>query len=353
MIEQLRNIPHEKIEFVGTIILLSWMVLMVVLERLFPFTKGVKIFRKGFWTDFVWYTLIQSYALKILIFDYIIIPIKIHFLPDGVAWFNNQSMLYLILFFLFTHDFYIYVFHRMQHGNKWLWRTHEAHHSIRECDWLAGSRSHFLEILINQTIEFLPIFLLLDYKVALIIVPIKALLDALFGLWIHSNTKIDIGVFKYFINSPQLHKWHHSNHDEVFYANYATKFSVFDFLFKTSFLPARKGKTPTLYGLPYRYPHDFFLQSIYSLFRFKQDDEVVKSYSDFSARIRVKLMDMFVPKGLRNFIHDQLFDLNNAKYAEMSCSHCSSTLNVYCKDTTVYFKCPVCGTQTTVEHEGK
>ena len=65
-----------------------------------------------------------------------------------------------VLFFLLTHDLYIYLFHRWQHANKWLWRTHEAHHSTKEVDFLAGTRSHALEILVNQTIEFAPIVLL-------------------------------------------------------------------------------------------------------------------------------------------------------------------------------------------------
>jgi len=63
-------------------------------------------------------------------------------------------------FFLVTHDLYIYLFHRLQHSSSLLWRIHEAHHSVREVDWLAGTRSHALEILINQTIEFLPMTLL-------------------------------------------------------------------------------------------------------------------------------------------------------------------------------------------------
>ena len=41
-----------------------------------------------------------------------------------------------VLFFLVTHDFYIYWFHRWQHHNPVLWRTHEAHHSGKHVDWL-------------------------------------------------------------------------------------------------------------------------------------------------------------------------------------------------------------------------
>ena len=88
----------------------------------------------------------------------------------------------------------MYWMHRFQHNNKYLWRTHEAHHSVREVDFLAGSRSHFSEILINQTIEFAPIFFLLDIESAMYMYPAKALLDAVWGMWTHANVNVNTGL---------------------------------------------------------------------------------------------------------------------------------------------------------------
>ncbi len=345
MIEQLKIIPAATIEYYGTLILLFWILFIILLEHYYPYTKGLKFFRKGFWTDFIWYTLIQSYFLKIIIFDYIILPIKKEILPNGVDWFNNQSMLFLLLFFLITHDFYIYLFHKFQHSNKFLWRTHEAHHSGKECDWLTGSRSHFLEILINQTVEFLPIFILLDFDLAMHIVPIKALLDAIFGLWIHANTKVDIGVLKYFINSPQMHQWHHSNHKEVFYANYATKFSFFDFLFKTAYLPRNSKVKPLLFGLPYIYPNDFFLQTCYSMVRFPVIVKKMEKIGNFSEKIRRSLFEIITPKSFHKYLTCFLFDSSNQKYRINICGKCGSALNTY------YFEqkfCKVCNYCTNI-----
>ena len=160
------------LEIITTSILLSWICFMVFLERKYPYRKGVKFFREGFWLDFVWYTLIQSYFLKILIFDYIIAPSEVALGMDESGYLSHWPIWALVLFFLITHDFYIYWFHRLQHTSKFFWRTHEAHHSVKDVDWLAGSRSHVGEIIINQTIEFAPIFFLLDVKTAAIVVPV-------------------------------------------------------------------------------------------------------------------------------------------------------------------------------------
>src|SRR5262249_11657509 len=150
----------------------------------------------GFWVDLVGYGLVQSYLLGFVI----------TWLIEAADRGSGLSRLHLVsawpvglqlLFFFVTHDFYIYCFHRLQHHSPRLWRIHEAHHSVYDVDWLAGTRSHPLEILINQTIEFAPIALLgAAPKVALM----KATLDAVWGMYIHSNLGVHTGRLQWIIN---------------------------------------------------------------------------------------------------------------------------------------------------------
>jgi len=275
---------------ITTIIFFSWAGFMMLLERLYPYTKGMRFFRDGWWLDFIWYSVIQSYFLKILIFDYIIAPTKEHMGLANSGILSHWPIWALVLLFLVTHDFYIYWFHRLQHESKFFWRLHEAHHSVKEVDWLAGSRSHVLEIVINQTIEFAPIFLLLDNKTAAIVVPIKALIDAVWGMWIHSNIDAHTGKLQYVINGPEMHQWHHSDHKPVFYSNYGTKFAFWDWIFGTAFLPGLKPfkyqlLKPEKFGLPYDYPRDYFAQHWFSFHRFdvRKFESIpwVRSYLDW------------------------------------------------------------------------
>ena len=252
----------EKTTLITTIILFTWIAFIIAWERIAPYRKGLPFFREGFWVDLIWYTLIQSYFLKILIFDYIIAPVQHHYGWNGIKFFQDLSLTEQVLFFVVTHDLYIYLFHRLQHANKVLWRTHEAHHSGKEVDWLAGSRSHVLEIIINQTIEFAPIVLLGANP---LVVPIKALMDAVYGMFIHSNINVSFGKLKYIFNGPEMHQWHHADNVAVFYMNYSTKLSLWDWLFGTIYLPPHK---PEVYGLYYDYPDDYFLQHAFSFKRF-------------------------------------------------------------------------------------
>ncbi|MEP6610956.1 MAG: sterol desaturase family protein [Mucilaginibacter sp.] len=260
-----------------TTILICWIIIVIAWERISPYRKGLPFFREGFWVDLVWYTLIQSYVLKIVIFDYIITPLQHSIAWQGFAFFKSWSIAEQVLFFLITHDLYIYLFHRLQHSSKILWRTHEAHHSGKEVDFLAGSRSHAAEIIINQTIEFAPIVILGAHPE---VIPIKAMLDAMFGMFIHANINVKLGRLKYIFNSPELHLWHHANYREVFHANFSTKFALWDYLFGTVYDPGFKpGNQPENWGLYYDYPKDYFLQHAFSIKRF--DEKALLKYKWF------------------------------------------------------------------------
>jgi sterol desaturase/sphingolipid hydroxylase (fatty acid hydroxylase superfamily) len=249
----------------------------VWLERKYPYTRGIPVFREGFWVDLIWYTFIQSYFLKIVIFDYIIQPMDAHWHLPSRFLVGSWPVAMQVLFFLVIHDLYIYWFHRAQHHSKLLWRTHEAHHSNKQVDWLAGTRSHSLEILINQTVEFAPIVLLGANP---IVVPIKALIDAVWGMYIHANIDVRMGKLQFIINGPEMHQWHHSDDRAVFYSNYSTKFAIWDWLFGTAYLPGRK--KPTEFGLPYAYPKDYFLQHWFAVKRFDERN-LVDRYPLFRA----------------------------------------------------------------------
>lgn len=230
------------LEILSPAVIVGSALLFIFLERCFPYTKGQRLFHEGFFSDLFLYTFLQSYVLAWAIFGFI-------------NWLDHQSGLSRlqivsdfpiwaqVVFFVLTHDLYIYLFHRWQHRNKWLYRIHEAHHSPREMDWISGSRSHSFEILINQTIEFAPIILLgASPEVAVI----KGMVDAVWGMYIHSNINVKSGALQYVINGPEMHRWHHAK-GKGNSVNYATKFAFWDWLFGTAYLP--KDEKPKLYGL--------------------------------------------------------------------------------------------------------
>lgn len=234
------------VQVLSLFIISSAAVLMVVLEKFFPYTKGQKIFREGFFNDIIMYSIVQSYLLGLIIFGFLN-WIKFNTNLYQYSLIGSWPVWIQVLLFVVSHDFYIYWFHRWQHNNKILWRTHEAHHSPKSVDWLSGARSHSLEILINQTIEFAPIILL---GAAPEVAVYKGMISAIWGMYIHSNIDVRMGKLQYFINGPEMHRWHHSDDGgREFQNNYSTKFAVWDWIFGTAFLPDPQIRKPKQYGL--------------------------------------------------------------------------------------------------------
>jgi len=239
------------------IIIVTASLVLAVLEKRFPYNPGQPVLRQGFFVDLVMYGLVQSWLLGQLI-------------TALVQWFDGRtglSRLYLVsawplwaqfLLFLITHDFYIHWFHRAQHASAMLWRIHEAHHSVKEVDWLAGTRSHALEILINQTVEFAPIVLL---GASPEVWMIKATVDAIWGMYIHSNLDVRLGWLETFINGPSMHRWHHARSLANRNANYGTKLGIWDRLFRTAYQPCHRAQD---YGLADEtmYPEGFWGQQL-------------------------------------------------------------------------------------------
>ena len=251
-------------EILSLLIIMSWAIVLTLLERLFPYQKGYKIFRKGYWMDLFWYTIVQNYFLGIAI-AFIIRTIdssthlsRLHLLSDWALW--QQFLLFFI-----THEVWQYWFHRLEHRNPYFWRVHEAAHATPEVDWLVGSRSHAFEILIAQTFEFAPIVLLgATPEVAIL----KATVDAVWGMYNHSNIDVKHGFLIYFFNGPQLHRWHHAmNLPTRRGANFATKLSLWDWLWGTAYLP--KADIMPEYGIRNNedYPSYSYFKQLWLIFR--------------------------------------------------------------------------------------
>ena len=239
---------------------------IIALERLRPYDRQ-RFWRRGLGVDLIGYALIQSAVLTVVIRGLVALLTALPGAAQLTAYrlVGDWPVAAQLAVFIVTHDFYIYWFHRAQHRIPLLWRLHEAHHSAREVDWIAGSRSHALEIVINQTIEVAAMVLLgaspevMLYKGAISIVS---------GMWIHANIDLDLnlrlGWLSYVINGPELHRWHHA----IDYAppgkNYATKFALWDHLFGTA---DRRPGRPAGYGLAEGFPDGFLAQQAHAFRR--------------------------------------------------------------------------------------
>ncbi len=257
---------------------------LIILERLYPYNPGQKIFREGFWLDLIGYGLVQSYVLGMAI------SALIEWI-DRTGQFSRAQIVthwplwVQCVFFLGLHDLYIYSFHRTQHKFPFLWRTHEAHHGTDDVDWLSGARSHPLEIMINQTIEFAPIVLL---GASPAVPVIKGALSAVWGMYIHSNIRVSpdrplTRAVQKVINGPGMHRWHHAICDErAMNKNFGTKLAIWDWLFGTAFFPSDSTAKKFGLGDP-NFPQTYVGQTMYAFRQEKAQSDEASSKAALSA----------------------------------------------------------------------
>lgn len=157
-----------------------------------------------------------------------------------------QSLPIVVQFLLavLVADLGQYWLHRFYHVVPWLWRFHAVHHSSTAMDWLAGSRVHFVEVLLTRTAVLMPLMLLGFAPQALnayvILVGVQAVLA-------HANVRINGGWLEYVLVLPRYHHWHHARHPDYIYKNYAIHLPLVDMLFGTFKLPTKEW--PARYGV--------------------------------------------------------------------------------------------------------
>ena len=135
--------------------------------------------------------------------------------------------------------------HRAYHNVPWLWRFHSVHHSSRHMDWLAGSRIHFVEIVLTRGFVLLPLVVLGFAPAAINAYVILVGLQAVLA---HANLGLRFGWLEYLLVLPRYHHWHHARQPDYVDVNYAIHLPLVDMLMGTFKRPPR-GQWPSEYGV--------------------------------------------------------------------------------------------------------
>jgi sterol desaturase/sphingolipid hydroxylase (fatty acid hydroxylase superfamily) len=228
-------------------------VLVFAIERIFSSAPKQEVFRDGFGQDLFWLVFNTQYVSWMLatVSVYTISWLNAAFFHFGLPSPESIGLiagwppgLQFIVFFVLK-DFIDWNVHRTLHRVPWLWEFHKLHHSIERLDWLTTFRAHWAEAVIYKFAVYLPLVVLgVDERVIFAILVVSLLIQEL----IHANLKWDWGPFRYVLNSPGLHAWHHAV--EMHGAggqNFAITFTVWDWLFGTAYFP-RDGSPPSALG---------------------------------------------------------------------------------------------------------
>lgn len=213
------------------------------LERIAPWRKNQRVFRKGIWQDLFWLIFNGHYFGVLLAIatggligwlnDFLFLhgwPV-----PQSIDLVGGTPLWVQFVVFIVVKDFVEWNIHRLLHLVPALWEFHKLHHSIEELDWIGNMRFHWMEIVVYKTLSYLPLVVLgVEDQIVFII----AIVNTLIGHLNHSNLSISWGVLRYVINSPRMHVWHHDVVSRFRGGqNFGITLSVWDWLFRTAYMP--------------------------------------------------------------------------------------------------------------------
>ena len=237
------------------------------LEIVFPWRKEQSIFRKDFWLD-GFYMFFNFFVFSIAIAGFYSI-LNIAFNDLGITTkslavinLSDLPMWAQLVFFFVVLDFVQWFTHLLLHKFSFLWKFHKVHHSVKEMGFAAHLRYHWMENIFYKPLKTFAVMILGGFEPEqAYIVHFTAITIGHFN---HANIKITWGVFKYLFNNPVMHLYHHAYTlpKDRFGVNFGISLSLWDYLFKTNYIPEDSGTIELGFKGDDQFPKSFLKQQL-------------------------------------------------------------------------------------------
>lgn len=237
------------------------------LEIVFPWRKEQSIFRKDFWLD-GFYMFFNFFVFSIAIAGFYSI-LNIAFNDLGITTkslavinLSDLPMWAQLVFFFVVLDFVQWFTHLLLHKFSFLWKFHKVHHSVKEMGFAAHLRYHWMENIFYKPLKTFAVMILGGFEPEqAYIVHFTAITIGHFN---HANIKITWGVFKYLFNNPVMHLYHHAYTlpKDRFGVNFGISLSLWDYLFKTNYIPEDSGSIKLGFKGDDQFPKSFVKQQL-------------------------------------------------------------------------------------------
>ena len=262
---------HVQNYFYGLIII---SLIVFVLEIVFPWRKNQPLIRKDFWLD-IFYMFFNFFILNLIILI-ALSNVTSQLLNDVLSNFNLQlvslqiidiskypKIISLLVFFIIS-DFIQWNTHRTLHRIPFLWNFHKTHHSVKQMGFAAHLRYHWMEPIIYKSMLYIPLALIGGFSVQDVF--IVHFFTITIGHLNHANLGWDYGIFKYILNNPKMHIWHHTKNMPVKYgSNYAISLSIWDYILKTNYVPSDGRDNELGFKNDENFPNNFLDQEMYPI----------------------------------------------------------------------------------------
>jgi sterol desaturase/sphingolipid hydroxylase (fatty acid hydroxylase superfamily) len=246
------------------------------LEILFPWRKEQSTFRRDFWLD-AFYMYFNFFIFAFVISGFYKL-LEVFFMDIGISSksltiidLSTLPMLLQLIIFFIVLDFVQWFTHVLLHKYPFLWKFHKVHHSVKEMGFAAHLRYHWMENVFYKPLKVFGVMILGGFE------PEQAYIVHFVAISIghlnHSNVKITWGPLKYIFNNPVMHLYHHSYvlPKGTYGVNFGISLSLWDYIFKTNYIPEDSGLVELGFPGDEDFPQDFIHQNMYGFWKPKKE----------------------------------------------------------------------------------
>tara|TARA_R110000796_G_scaffold88850_2_gene191782 strand:+ start:47733 stop:48614 length:882 start_codon:yes stop_codon:yes gene_type:complete len=238
------------------------------LEIIFPWRKNQAIIRKDFWLD-VFYMFFNFFLFAIIIsgfyrfLELLFSDLGITSKSIAIIDFSTWPVWSQLIIFFIVLDFVQWFTHILLHKYNFLWQFHKVHHSVKEMGFAAHLRYHWMENVLYKPLKTFGVMILGGFE------PEQAYIVHFVAIAIghfnHSNIKITWGPLKYIFNNPVMHLYHHAYKlpKGLYGVNFGISLSVWDYIFKTNYIPEDSGTIQLGFEGDNKFPKKFASQNLY------------------------------------------------------------------------------------------
>ena len=263
--------------FYGLIII---SVIVFGLELAFPWRKDQPKFRKDFWLD-TFYMFFNFFLLNLIIlialsnvsvnfFNGLLEQVHLSLKDFQLINIGDFPIVWGLLTFFIVSDFIQWCTHNILHRVPFLWNFHKVHHSVKQMGFAAHLRYHWMEPIVYKSLLYIPLAIIGGFTAK--DVAIVHFTTIIIGHLNHANIGWDYGIFKYVLNNPKMHIWHHSKELPSHLPkgmNFGLTLSIWDYIFKTNYVPYNGKDIELGFNKDEDFPQDFIGQELYPL-KFKK-----------------------------------------------------------------------------------
>ena len=242
-----------------------------LLEIAIPWRKNQSKIRKDFWLD-TFYMFFNFFLYRVVFFA-AFVKIVYSLFSQVLDQFGYQGgnlldvsqlhwFVQLVIFFIVA-DFVQWGVHVILHRVPFFWKFHKVHHSVEEMGFAAHLRYHFLETFAYEPVKYVSLSLIFGFSMENIFYVYY--ITVLIGHLNHANVGWDYGPLKYIFNNPKMHIWHHAKELPESHPNgmnFGISLSIWDYLFKTNYIPSSGRDIKLGFENVENYPSNFFKQLV-------------------------------------------------------------------------------------------